>query len=167
MTVYVAFCRAKGIISRLITWATGQGPSHAFLVYRDDGIWGCAMQVSAEAGGLMVMPARLAGSVSAVYAVPHTAEALRKNADQLGAGYDYAGLLGMTKVMFFWLLFKRKVKNPFQSSRRWFCSEFTARVLLDAGYTLCDEPGDIEPGRLEDDVVKNGCLRVPWEMVIK
>ncbi len=128
------------------------------------------MQISAESNGLVVLPAYRAGAVSAVYQLPQfdLARALRKNRDQLGAGYDYAGLLGMTRVMFWWLLFKRKVKNPFQSRSKWFCSEFTAQVLRDAGCLLLDEPGDIDPGRLEESVnlPRNGAVRANWAEVI-
>lgn len=42
----------------------------------------------------------------------------------LQESYDYAGLVGFAWVIILWRLFKRRVRNPFASSRAMWCSEF-------------------------------------------
>jgi hypothetical protein len=169
--VFIGFCKGKGVLSRIIEWASGGGPSHAFLVYQSQELGWIA--ISAEARGLLVLPAEAMENVCGLYYFPGEAGVLlsgiQKNRQWLGAPYDIGGLLGMGWVEVCWHWIKRRVKNPLDSKSAWFCSEFTAKVAADSGKKLDLPVGQTDPLHLEDEIVSCGavstrlpCVPVRW-----
>lgn len=147
-TVYVAFYWGTAWYSKAVEWFTKDGPSHvAFVHWSED--WESWLQLGSEAGGQLYLPTR-GLDIHTVVALPNIDiwKGLRANISLLGQPYDFAGLLGMSVVMVAWNWLKMKVKNPLQSSKAWFCSEYATKVLRDSGVKLEIDPGETDPGRL-------------------
>lgn len=165
--IYVAFYWGTAWLSKLVSWFTRGGPSHVALVYYDSKLssW---MQIGSESNGFVYLPLR-AADVGEVYEFPDLDlwKGYRLNLQWLNAGYDFGGFVGMGYVMTMWNWFKRKVKNPLQRSKTWFCSEIVAQILKDAGASLELEPGDTDPERLRDEVRGVGAVKLEPHLVLR
>lgn len=167
LPIYVGFSFGTSWVSKIITWITGNGPSHAFLLYPDPTFgW---VQLGSESGGWMLLPAeQIKHETRGLYRIPYSDlwRGLRKNADRIGCGYDFGGLLGMAPVIVLWRLLKVKIRNPLQSAKRWFCSEAVNVVIRDGGGEVGIEPGATDPKRLELDLIARGAVKVEWLDVV-
>lgn len=77
---------------------------------------------------------------------PERKEYLNKALDYLDEKYDFAGLFGGAWVLLGrW--FKKTWKNPLQSSKAMFCSEYVATVLKEAGHPKLQDlnPSEVTP----------------------
>jgi hypothetical protein len=162
--IFVAFYYGAAWYSHVISWFTGDGPSHAALVYRDP-IFGL-VQLGSEAGGWMLMPAT---EPRRVYRLPGVDLRVGMLAERhmLGCGYDFGGLLGMSVVMVAWRWLKMKVRNPTGSRLAWFCSEAVACICRASGMTLDLVPGDTDPARLEAELRARGAVAVAWAEAVQ
>ena len=136
-------------LSWLIRRLTGSRASHAFFVYYDHDF---QMDVVMEAHelGFRLVPlehfAKLNTIVKLVTPKFPIDIGVRMVAQRyLGSTYDYAGLIGMSVVMFGRFL-KRKWKNPFRGSKSVYCSESVIDAMLwSPGYEKLDLDPDSSP----------------------
>lgn len=136
-----------------VSWAvrkfTGSKASHAFFVYRDTD-FDMDMVMEAHELGFRLTPlkhfekrnkiVKLARPMSSID------EGLRLIARRyLGSMYDYAGLIGMSVVMFGRFL-KRKWKNPWRGSKSVYCSEAVILAMKKSpGYEKLNLDSDSSP----------------------
>jgi hypothetical protein len=158
-TVYVAFSGGTGWLQRIIKWFSRSDVNHAFLVLWDEDFGGW-VQLGADEGGWIQSPAetRLTLPVCRLYAPPPGIDlrvGLRDLRSVLGAGYDTGGLFGMAWVLL-WKRLGRKVKNPLQDGRKWFCSEIVDVVCARSGWELGLDEHAIDPGAEEKAVKAHG-----------
>lgn len=135
--VKVGFSTGNNILSRFIRWATKSKASHAWLSFSDSTLKQ-EMVMQATIGGFSVMTMREFALHHVVVAQiePKVSldQAVVDAADWLGVThYDYGGLIGGLFVVI-GRFFKRKIKNPFASSKALFCSEAVVKILQDAKY---------------------------------
>lgn len=163
---YVYFVKGTSWVSRLIRWATGQGPSHAALAWRDERLGWLAL--TAEWNGWVVRPCSTVGGVSACYAVPGVDlwTGIRANLPLLAAPYDYVGaFLGQAVTSMAWAWLKLRLRNVLKGSGV-YCSQITAAVCRDSGVPLALSPSETDPGMLEDELVAAGAVRLEWSEVV-
>ncbi len=140
----IGFSTTNALLSRIIRRLTGSKVSHAFLVYWDVD-FEREMVMEAMGRGFRIVPFdkfRQHNRVVGVFTPRHSIErGLRRAVDWLGADYDARGLLGMVLVLVArWFTLRRR-RNPFGSSRAFFCSEAVARACVWSEY-----PGfDLDP----------------------
>lgn len=155
-TVYIAFYWGTSWLSKIVEWFTERGPSHVAYVYKDPQ-WGW-VQLGSELGGWIFLPTD-GSDIWKLYPVPQGVDiwkGLKANRKWLGARYDFEGLVGMSWVMFWWNVFKKKVKNPIQTASAWFCSEIAAQVFKDGGGNLNLTCGETDPKRFQGEVASTG-----------
>jgi hypothetical protein len=123
-------------ISRAIRWFTDSPVSHAWVLYWDED-FDCDCVLEFTEGGCRIKTYESFKKANKIVKVwtPQCSLNLGfvKMREWLEAGYDYLGLFGMAWVALGrWL--KRKWKNPWAGSKKAFCSEGVARLLLYASY---------------------------------
>lgn len=157
-TVKVGFSTSRRLASRIIRWATRSKVSHAWLLI-EDSYFGVDMVLQATMGGFHLEAYEVfkkAHDIVAVVDINHPMDkGLKQAAFWLGYRYDYLGLFGAGFVVVGgW--FKRKWKNPLDSSHSMFCSEAVVRVLQASeypGFEGMEEPGAVNPQRLLEFLV--------------
>lgn len=156
--IFIGFSTSNAWYSRLIRWATGAKCSHTFLVVPfmgvqlvlEEGVFGYSART------LSNMQADGSQLVALMVPVVPLESAVAKSFDWLGQRYDYAGLLGMS-----WVMFKRwlgkKVRNPFASHRAMFCSESVTKVLQAANWPGAAEldPSATDPETLRKFIIES------------
>lgn len=120
--VSVIFTASDSLVGRLISFFSGSKASHVLVRHQYLGVDVC---LHADVGGVQLdtRPRALMGRrVLAEFKIRQGVH-LKRAVQELGSGYDYAGVLGFLVV---WVArwFKRKIKNPFAGARSMFCSEF-------------------------------------------
>lgn len=142
----IGFSTTKAWYSRLMRWLTHSRVSHAYLVY-DHPLWQRYIVLEANLPGYIESDYkkwRERGNdvVAEVFVSDIDISIGFKAAESwLGDGYDFTGLFGMIPVLIA-RLFKRRIRNPWLSSKSLFCSEAIARILKLSNY-----PGfNLDPG---------------------
>ena len=136
----LAFYRGKSWLSWLIRWRTWRDASHVAWICKD----GTVIEAWAPGGVRHVSSLscrHTPGTRIRLYAVAglHSETVEKLLTGELGAGYDYWGILGFA--------LRRKTENK----RRWFCSELIYWAIQQAGIQLLreSEPSKVSPGDLE------------------
>jgi len=122
-------------LSRLIRWATRAKYSHCWVRHGSE-VWGGLWVTQADWPVVRTWPWRAASrswTVKKLYRPrfdihPALARVRRDFEDP----YDIAGLFGMVLVTIMLKWFKRRIKNPLASPSGVFCSEFVAKILVEA-----------------------------------
>lgn len=120
-------------VSRIIRWFTKSKCSHSFITLEDSMLG--KIVVESDAGGVQVVMWDRFHSpgntlvheveVTSEFALPALKQAMT---ECLNEAYDYSGVIGMAWVML-WRRLKKRVRNPFHSSKARFCSNFVTRYL--------------------------------------
>lgn len=154
--VYVGFTAARGVLGGMIRWLTGGDVSHVFLLYFDQALM-CWVNLGAEGSGFM---ARYCGTIEPsvkamkyLYDVGDLKPGLVRNAEFVGADYDYKGLLGMAWVEFAYHRLKKQVKNPLDAKKAVFCSEIVRRVIEASPAVTLPLP-KLEPGATDPEMLQ-------------
>lgn len=145
----IGFSTSQSWISKVIRWFTKSKFSHAFILIDNEPMLGpCVFQ--SDNGGIQIITQKsfdFDHNPLQKIVVPQMDlfPAIKVCADLLREDYDYAGLLGMIWVEFWWRAFKAKVSNPLHNANEFFCSAFVVKVMqvakwpgsetLDAGRT--------------------------------
>lgn len=143
--------RKKSAVSDLICKLTKSEASHcAFMYY--DGDFECLMVMEADWYGFGLLPfTRWNERNRVVEAFPLQLDTgLRYVArEYLGVAYDYGGALGVLFVRLGRFL-KRKIKNPFHSTKAVICSEVAVVALQKQGFPEAEtlDPPATTPGDL-------------------
>lgn len=132
----IGFSTTTHLLSRVIRWFTDAAVSHAWVLYYDED-FDCDCVLEFTEGGCRITTYASFQKKNKIVKVWTPQCSIRtgftKMREWLDAGYDYLGLFGMIWVQLGrWL--HRKWKNPWASSKKAFCSEGVARVLLYANY---------------------------------
>lgn len=141
----VGFSRNDGIVSSVIRWITRSKVSHCWfsfkmantpLLFHADFLGVCIGSKAAFA---------LENTVVAEFEMridfaPVIDEMLR----DLGAAYDYAGIVGHLWVLL-GRVFGRQWENPLQRKDRWYCSEMVSYFLKECGEDVKLPPASISP----------------------
>jgi hypothetical protein len=123
----LVFTRSRSWLSRLIRWATRGQVSHVAIGTE---LAGVPVVVEADALGVVVtLRTRFAArsEIVAEYKVIDGMLTVGGAVDEIGHAYDYSGLFGMAVVTVA-RYFGRKIRNPFQSPRAFFCSELVFAI---------------------------------------
>lgn len=155
--------RPRNVVSRLVRWITGSKASHAWLTFEDT-FFGLPMVMEATETGFRILPLanfKAEGNeIIAIVEPPYPLDdGLRAAVHWVGDGYDFAGLFGAVVVVIGrW--FRRKWRNPLDSSRSMFCSEAVVRVLQAAKYPGVEgfDPSATTPQDLLDFFSKAGLV---------
>lgn len=133
--IRIVFTTSNRLHSRLIRFFTGSEISHVGVVFHDDTL-GMNLVMHATPRGFVVETWKhVLQKRKPVYVYSCNRpldDALRTLATQLGARYDYAGVLGGA-VQYIFNLLGRRIKNPFASARKLWCSEAVVRLMQSAG----------------------------------
>ena len=140
-------------VSWLVRKLTGSRASHTWFVYWDQD-FGLDMVMEAHELGFRLVPFerwKRFNTVVAMFAPRRPIDTGVKQLarEQLGAHYDYTGLLGMAVVRLGrW--FKRKWVNPFRDAKHVFCSEALALAMRwSGGYEdFKEDPETVDPEAL-------------------
>lgn len=121
----LVFLTTRGVLSRLIRWATNSAASHVAIGVD---LAGVPLLLQADIGGVQTtLRERFIQRGHVVVAEYECATlppiALAGAVSCIGEHYDYVGLLGYAFVML-GRHFGRKVRNPLASSKATVCSEF-------------------------------------------
>jgi hypothetical protein len=120
--IEIAFYRGSGrVLDKVIRWWTRSQFSHVEIVISRDGDKAVLFSASARDGGVRKATREWVPEQWEVVSVRHRISPLDLALfmrDEIGAGYDYAGLFGSQLFASGW-----------QSKRRWFCSEICAAIL--------------------------------------
>ena len=139
--ISVCFSTTNHLVSRVIRFVTRSEVSHALLTYQDETL-GKVMVLEAVGVGFRMVPwtkwrqgNTLVARFGVVRGAPGEAisqevqvRALQALAGLLGEEYDTLGALGYVFKRLFKYAFK-KLRNPFQSPHKLFCSEAVALFL--------------------------------------
>ncbi len=152
--ILIGFCKGTALLSRIIEWFTGGGPSHVFILYRSEDFGGW-VSIGSEAKGWIPLPAESMENVTDLYSIPglDLRKGLRASRPDLCANYDIGGLLGMSWVMVAWRFLGKKVRNPLLTLGAWFCSEAAALVVRRSDGILTLGPGETDPLRFQEEIV--------------
>jgi len=165
--IQVGFSRANGFwsfLSKMIMYVTGRPFSHCWLLCTgSDGYKGKDLVLTEdEHGGLHFVPWLGYGNDKTIVVLLNSpydlSPGLESLLDLLGTGYDYAGLAGEGWVVAMKRWFHRRVKNPFASPSRMWCSECVYRALLKVPQfnIPSDASDDVDPGTLYDTIISAG-----------
>jgi hypothetical protein len=165
--IRIGFSTAKrGILAWIIRTFQGSKVSHAWLLIEEHPLYGAPMVLEATLEGFREIAYEKFqehSRVVDVFDIPYPVEpGIRAIGPYIGAGYDFAGLLGMSIVEAARRWCKRKVRNPFRSKSVWFCSEAVVRVLQAAGFPGAQalDPDSTGPEVLHAFVLASGATRV-------
>lgn len=81
-------------------------------------------------------------------------EALKHAVEEIGEGFDYAGLLGFGLVILVARWFRKKIKNPWASPKTVWCSEFVLHLNRDK---TIPEWNDFEPESVTPEDLRAAC----------
>jgi hypothetical protein len=148
--IRVGFSRAKGfwaILSKIIMWMTKRPYSHCWLLLEgEDSLRGISMVLEESTDGLRFIPWQGYADKKVVVKIITPPQPLDKGVtdlmQHLGTGYDYPGLLGEGIRIVFQEWFKRKISNPFASSKQMWCSEAVAYAIEKSGFYPNAKPDD-------------------------
>jgi uncharacterized protein YycO len=133
----VLLFHGRGAISALIRWQTRSRYSHAALRLRDGRIveaWqGCGVRIRELPAGPGIEAYRVRGLSASRWDT-----ALRYACAQVGAGYDYWGVVRFIS------------RRRLPANLRWFCSELVFSSLQSVGVTLLTriDASEVSPGML-------------------
>lgn len=152
----IGFSTSTGWISKIIRWFTKSKFSHAFVLIDNEPMLGpCVFQ--SDSGGIQIITQKAFdfehNPLQKVYQpTMDLFPAIRECADLLREEYDYAGLLGMVWVEFWWHVFKARVKNPLHNANEFFCSAFVVKVIQVAKWPGAEtlDPGSTDAQMLAD-----------------
>jgi hypothetical protein len=146
--VIVGFSRAGNPLSYLIRAVTRTNVSHAWMMLPVQGVE-LVFQSDTRGVNLEAYERFKAGNtVVNLYDVDlDFTPTMPELFEELGAGYDFGGLLGQPVVMLGQTL-GRHWANPWQSEGRWYCSELVAHLMQKAGAELPAPPAAIRPDTL-------------------
>jgi hypothetical protein len=120
-------------LSRLIRWATGSKYSHAWIRHGSE-VWGGDWITQADLPVVRTWPERTASQTWTVKRLYRPRFNLRPALARVRADfdepYDVWGLFGMAVVTAARKWLKRKIKNPWASPKKVYCSEFVVSILL-------------------------------------
>jgi hypothetical protein len=139
--------------------------SHAFLLV-DDPTFEVRLVLEAHSTGYRLVSlerfARDNFIVAVVTPSRDLAAGLRKTGLWLGATFDMKGLFGIFLTLVWERVVRRRVRNPFRSTRSLFCSEAVVRTLKAAEYpgagALADE--ETTPQEILDFLERDQAARV-------
>lgn len=157
LSLNVCFSRTTAFQSRLIRWVTRAEVSHVLITFRSLSL-GRVMVMEAVGRGFLLFPWerwKQKNQLVARYAcvgVPHEdqAAALQKLGRRLGDEYDRVSLIG-----FICRRWRRRARNPFNATRKLFCSEAVALFLREAGFPEFERPNEWAPGDILEHVRAN------------
>jgi len=146
-SINVCFSTTSGIFSRIIRWFTRATVSHALITFRDEYLERVFV-MEATGRGFMLQPwskwrqhNQLVARFEVIASDEDQIEALRLVAGQLGAQYDYIGILAFA-LRRIW----GRMKNPLASPSRMFCSEVVSRYLKELSFREFEDPESWTPG---------------------
>ena len=127
----IGFSTGTRMLSRIIRWFSRSSVSHAWLLYWDVD-FNRDMVLESTLEGVRIIPFDVFQKHNKIIKVFTPSFSLKvgwaKVGEHLGECYDFTGLLGMIFVILGrW--FKRRWRNPWNSTKGLFCSEFVASVL--------------------------------------
>lgn len=142
--------RPRNILSRFIRWVTKSSCSHVWLLV-DSETFGTSCVLEATEVGIRLIPlsnyiAKGNYVVELVEVSHDLSPGLKEMSKMLGEKYDFTGLFGMAWV-YLGRLFKKRWKNPTNSSEAMFCSEFVAHVLRASSHPdfIDADPASLSP----------------------
>lgn len=147
----IGFSTSDKLLSRVIRYFTKSEVSHTF-IFAQKAFFGQDMILQATMGGFHAMSykaftAQKGVRIIEMVELPISIDGgLEIAADWLSYHYDYGGLFGSIFILLGrW--FKRKWRNPLDSSKSMYCSEATVRVLQAAGFPGADalDPPAVNP----------------------
>lgn len=129
--ITLLFSTTTGILSKVIRWFTKSQASHVAIGTEMHGV---PVVIESTLGGVRIYPRKRwlkANRLVAEYAFGPNVEAdMRYAIECVGDRYDYMGLIGQFFVVVArWI--GRRIKNPFNSPKAMFCSEFVLRFNRD------------------------------------
>jgi len=129
------------LLSRIIRKFIKSKMSHALILFYDETLK-CEMVMESNRKGFIAVPAEksLRGStvVEAIDVTESASELPAALADKLGEKYDTKGMIGNLWVIIAGF-FKRKIKNPWNTTNAVFCSEVIVEGLQELGYPGADQ----------------------------
>ena len=131
--IKVGFSRSNSIVGAIIRWFTKSEVNHVFLIFP---LGGFEWVLEASWFGVYIIPYEryvIHANVTRVFEIEEAKLNSMSMLRFIGAGYDYAGLIGMAWVMLGRSL-RRGWRNPWQSQKASFCSEMVASLLIEAKY---------------------------------
>lgn len=129
--IKVGFSRSESIIGKVIRWFTKSEVNHTFIVFT---LGGYEWVLEASWFGVYIIPYEryvLHANVTHLFEIEDAKLNDMAMLRFIGAGYDYAGLVGMAWVMLGRAL-RKTWRNPWQSTKASFCSEMVASLLIEA-----------------------------------
>lgn len=126
--IKVGFSKSNSLIGAIIRWFTKSKVNHTFLVFT---LGGVEWVLEASWFGVYIIPwekYRQTANVTRIFELQNTQLEDMNILRFIGSNYDYSGLAGMAWVMLGRAL-KRVWRNPWQTSKAYFCSEMVARIL--------------------------------------
>ena len=155
-SICVCVSKAPGIASWFIRFWSRSRVSHAFVTFRSQTL-GKVFAMESTATGFRLTPwsrwkrsHTLIGRYRVNAPLVNQLSALEELSEYLGTRYDYKSLLG-----FFWRLFRNRMSNKYNSSKRLICSEAVALFLFKAGLTDFERPETWTPGDLYRAIEKD------------
>jgi hypothetical protein len=129
----VKFSANKNIFSKMIRWFSNGRVSHAMLEYYDNR-WGCDFVAESTIHGVRLVPSEnLKNNVTEVFnCIFDLDQFLFKCPDLIGEPYDIKGIEFLAWFFIVLKLLKKKIRKPFHNSNGLFCSEFVARIFIQA-----------------------------------
>ena len=135
-------------LARLIRYMSSGRASHAMLQYSSE-LWGGEWIAEATIGGVQKRPAELRRHhvVHEFECLFDAREGLRGIRKLVGSHYDYEGLIFFGWVKLVWMLFHKKIRKPWHSTKGQFCSELIWRLFQNSNLpgTLEKDPEGITP----------------------
>ena len=159
----IGFSTTNHLVSRIIRKLTGSIVSHTWVLYYDED-FKCDCVIEFTKGGCRLSTFDRFKQRNLIVKIWTPQCSVQKGfvglRNFLEAGYDYIGLFGMLFVLFArWL--KKKIRNPFASSKKLFCSECVVRLLQNAEYPRSDtlDPETVTPDDLYHFAIREEAMQ--------
>ncbi len=161
--VYIGFTRGDSFISKAIRFVSEGDVNHVFFLYWS-ALWGCWMEHGAIGSGFNALPVTTNGLVDGCtclidFVGYDLSLGFKRNAQLIGAKYDYTAIPGMVWVEAMEHWFRRNVRNPLQTGSRVFCSEIGGKIVIDSKVPL--DIGGRSISSLTPYELKLAALKVP------
>lgn len=153
VSINVCFSTTDRLFSRFIRWFMRSKVSHGLITFRSETL-GKVLLMEAVGRGFVISPwsgwrqtHQLCERYELTIPEETQRQALSNLSDHLGAEYDKFGLVG------FWARrFRTRMRNPFHSTDKLFCSEAVALFLSYCGLSQFDHPEEWSPQDLLTEV---------------